>query len=271
MKYLILLFAFFTLHAPLAAVAQGSVLGADVCHLNTACAVGDRTYHVKEPDGWDGITPLPVMLHFHGWARTGALPVQHDRISGHTRRRGVLLIAPNGIAQTWNFRSGSRDVAFADAVLEDVLRRYPVIREQVFVSGYSFGSAMAWRYVCESGDDIAAVFAVSGTLRQSETCAQAPRRVRHVHGLDDTVMDFPMGPGGDVLHPVRLWRDKFDCGEAEDLGAYNIVSWLEFNRFEWDCAGGDVVFDLHDGGHFIPHGWLGRMLDEELGRSPTYP
>ena len=267
MRYVVLLIAFFATQA----AAQGSALGADVCHLDVPCAVGDRSYHAKEPDGWDGASPLPVMLHFHGWQRTGALPVQHDRISGHTRRRGVLLIAPNGLNRTWNFRAGSYDVAFADAVLADVLARYPVDPQRIYVSGYSFGSAMAWRFVCESGDDIAAVFAVSGTLRQDETCAEAPRVVRHVHGTDDTVMDFPYGPGGDVLNPVRLWRDRLDCGDVRDEGPYQIVSWLEFNRFEWDCAQGRVVFDLHPGGHFIPHGWLGRMLDEELGREPTYP
>lgn len=253
------------------ALAQGSVLQGDPCHLNVPCMVGDRSYHVKEPDGWDGVTPLPVMLHFHGWQRTGALPVQHERISGHTRRRGVLLIAPNGLNRTWNFRASSRDVAFADAVLADVLARYPVDESQIFVSGYSFGSAMAWRYVCESGDDVAALFAVSGTLRRQDSCAQSPGVVRHVHGLDDTVMDFPMGPGGDVLHPVRLWRDQFDCGDVVDEGPYQIVDWLAFNRYSWDCDGGQVIFDLHPGGHFIPHGWLGRMLDEELGLEPAYP
>ncbi len=267
MKHLIALLLFFAAQAS----AQGSVLGEDTCHLDVPCVVGDRSYHVKEPDGWDGVTPLPVMMHFHGWARTGALPVQHDRISGHTRRRDVLLIAPNGRNRTWNFRAGSPDVDFADDVLADVIARYPVDEERIFVSGYSFGSAMAWRYVCESGDDIRALLAVSGTLRRQIGCAEAPQVVRHVHGLDDTVMDFPMGPGGDVLHPVRLWREQFECGEARDDGPYQIVSWLSFNRYIWDCPSGQVIFDLHPGGHFIPHGWLGRMLDEELGREPTYP
>jgi len=84
-------------------------------------------------------------------------------------------------------------------------------------------------------------------------------------------MDFPMGPGGDVLHPVRLWRDQFNCGTGTDEGAYQIVSWLSLNRYTWDCDGGRVVFDLHDGGHFIPHGWLGRQLDQALGLEPAYP
>ena len=55
------------------------------CQLDVPCEVGDRSYHVKEPDGWNGETAMPVLIHFHGWQRTGALPVQHQRISGATR------------------------------------------------------------------------------------------------------------------------------------------------------------------------------------------
>jgi len=262
-----LIFALFATHA----AAEGSALPGDPCHIKTPCPLGERSYHVREPDGWDGVSPLPVMLHFHGWARTGALPVAHERISGHTRRRGVLLVAPNGRNKTWRFRRGREDVDFARAVLDDVMARYPVDRDRIFVSGYSFGSAMAWRFVCEDGNDIRALFAVAGTLSQSEKCAEAPAVVRHVHGTADRVMTFPAGPGGDVLHPVRLWRDRLGCGAEQRDGPYGIVSWLSFERYSWTCTQGDVILDLHTGGHFIPHGWLGRQLDEMLGREPTYP
>jgi polyhydroxybutyrate depolymerase len=112
------------------AVAQtrpASVQPGSPCHGQTACDLDGRVYHVKEPDGWDGVTPLPVLLHFHGWARTGAGPVYNGRVSGATRRRGVLLLAPTGINKTWSFRrSESEDVAFANAVIADAASRYPI-------------------------------------------------------------------------------------------------------------------------------------------------
>ena len=70
------------------------------------------------------------------------------RISGATRRRGMLLVAPNGNRKTWNFwDSETDDVPFGTEVLEDVSKNYPIDKERIYVSGYSFGSAMAWRYV----------------------------------------------------------------------------------------------------------------------------
>ena len=234
--------------------------------------LGERSYHVQEPDDWDGVSPLPVLLHFHGWQRQGDLVVRHQRIASATKRRGVLLVAPNGQRKTWDFWGpGRRDVPFAADVLADVKARYPVDESRVFVSGYSYGGAMAWRFVCERGAGVAALLAVSGSIPQTEACAQAPGEVRHVHGLADNVMDFPMGPGGDVTYPVALWRNAFACGQAVQKGPWQARDWLTFERWHWDCAGGQVTLDLHPGGHFIPHGWIAWQLDELLGRPFSYP
>lgn len=247
---------------------------AQPCEGQTPCQLGDRSYHVLPPDNWDGTTKLPVLLHFHGWQRTGALPVNHQRISGHTRRRGVLLIAPNGINKTWDFWAGrSADVDFAALVIEDVARTYPIDRTRIYISGYSYGSAMAWRYACENGQEVAALLAISGTLKQTENCPQQPRNVRHVHGLNDNVLDFPFGPDGDTGNAVALWRNLFNCTDTTKTSQWNARDFLTFTRTTWtDCADGKTVtLDTHPGGHFIPHGWIGWQLDQLMGRTPRYP
>lgn len=264
----VILFLFLALWASTATATDGR------CLAEVPCQLGDRSYHVKEPDDWDGTSPLPVLLHFHGWMREGSLIVKHRRISGATRRRGVLLLAPNGERRTWDFwDSSTEDVAFAAAVIEDAAKRYPIDRSRIYVSGYSYGSAMAWRYVCENGDDVAALLAVAGSIRQDETCPEAPREVRHVHGTSDTVMRFPMGPGGDKTFPVALWRAKFGCGKGRNEGPWQAVDWLTMDRTTWtECGqGARIILDVHSGGHFIPHGWIGWQLDQLMGRTPAYP
>lgn len=273
-RLLLLIFVAFAGPAVSQPTNPNSILPGSPCHGQTPCTLEGRTYHVKEPDGWDGRSPLPVVLHFHGWARTGAIPVYHTRISGATRRRGVLLLAPTGVNKTWDFwRGRSDDVDFAAAVIEDAATRYPIDRSRIYVSGYSFGSAMAWRYVCENGNDVAALIAVAGTLDQREDCPQGPAEVRHVHGLSDTVMDFPMGPGGDTRYPVALWRQQFGCGADDQITAWQVTEHDNFTRHAWEnCATGQKVkLDLHARGHFIPLGWIGRQLDELLGLAPRYP
>ena len=241
-------------------------MAAPDCVDQTPCQLGDRSYHVKVPDDWDGVTPMPVMLHFHGWARQGTLIVKHGRISGATRKRGVLLLAPNGLGKSWDFwNPGSPDTDFAAAVIEDAAKRYPIDRSQIFVSGYSWGSAMAWRYACENGADVRALLAVSGTLDQDETCETMPAEVRHTHGLRDTVLDYPFGPDGDALYPVALWRRTLGCAEPTGTDSYATTDKDQFSRTVWDnCEAGKVVFDQHPRGHFIPRGWFAKQLDELL-------
>ncbi|MHA3915512.1 CE1 family esterase [Halovulum sp. GXIMD14793] len=237
------------------------------CLEQDPCALGDRSYHVKLPDDWDGVSPMPVMLHFHGWGRQGTLIVKHSRISGATRRAGVLLLAPNGLGKSWNFwNGGAQDVAFAEEVLADAAKRWPIDRGRIYVSGYSYGAAMAWRFACQSRVPVAALLAVSGTLRQDEDCA-GPVEVRHVHGLRDTVMDFPIGPGGDVTYPVALWRRENGClGQPDQIADWQVTERDVFTRHVWQrCSSGrEVRLDVHKRGHFIPRGWLKRQLEELL-------
>ena len=135
---------------------------------------------------------------------------------------------------------------------------------------------MAWRVACDRGAalGIRALLGISGTLDQDEECPGAPDEVRHVHGLKDNVLDFPFGPGGDTTYPVMLWRERMSCSEEMDeKGEWSVVPFLTHTRVEWPvCAeGSKVALDVHPGGHFIPHGWIGRQLDELLDREPTYP
>ncbi|MEM7300546.1 MAG: polyhydroxybutyrate depolymerase [Pseudomonadota bacterium] len=239
------------------------------CHEKILCPVGERGYHAKLPDNWDGKSSLPVLLHFHGWARQGTLIVKHGRIAGATRKSGVLLLAPNGLGKSWDFwTADTDDVSFALSVLEDAAKRWPIDKSRIYVSGYSYGSAMAWRFACAEGDRIAALLAVAGTLYdQNEDCKTGPVHVRHVHGTNDTVMDFPFGRGGDVKHPVALWRTKNGCMEQPDsVTTWNATKRLSFDRYEWrNCASGkSVTLDVHPRGHFIPRGWIQKQLDQLL-------
>lgn len=249
-----------------------SVLPGKPCHGQTPCLLDGREYHVKEPDGWDGVTPLPVLLHFHGWARTGALPVNHGRISGATRRRGVLLLAPTGVGRTWSFRrEGSADIAFANAVLADAAKRYPIDRDNVFVSGYSYGGLMAWRYACESGNGVRAVLSISAALGLRGNCAEAPAEFRVVYGLTDNVLPFPFGPEGETTWPVMFWRNHYGCNDAAPDAAYSITGQRTFTRAVWACGDRSVTLDVHPGGHLIPRGWIGHQLDDLLDRDHSYP
>ena len=246
-------------------IANVSTANASDCTGNTPCPIGDRSYHVLPPDNWDGKSELPALLYFHGWGRQGPVPVNHKHIGAATRNNGVLLIAPNGLGKSWGFwQAGSRDTDFAKAVLNDVSKHYPIDQSRIMVSGYSWGASMAWRFACEAGDQVSTLLSISGTLYdQNETCSTGPVDVRHVHGLKDTVMDFPFGPNGEETGPVWLWLNTNGCGKTPD----NTSNWKTeqaFTHFDWGpCKSGkSVTLDIHKGGHWIAKGWLSRQLKD---------
>lgn len=239
------------------------------CTGTEECRLGDRGYHVLEPEGWDGRSPLPVMLHFHGWGRQGQVPIQSPRTGRAAAAAGVLFVAPDGLERTWDFRrAGSRDTDFARAVLAEVAARYPVAGQPLIVSGYSWGALMAARFACDGGARIDALLLVSGAFPPGTDCAAAPPlRVSHVHGTTDTVLDFPYGPGGDETQAVALWKGLMGCGAESRRHDWKSVEWLTQERHEWDCARGLVTMDVHSASHLIPRNWVARLLGEVLGRS----
>ena len=125
---------------------------------------------------------------------------------------------------------------------------------------------MAWRFSCEAGDQVTVLLGISGTFYdQSENCETGPVEVRHVHGLKDTVMDFPFGPNGEETGPVRMWQRINGCSpEPGEVSKWQTSQ--TYTRYQWhECSSGKtVLLDVHKGGHWIARGWLARQLDELL-------
>lgn len=238
------------------------------CELDVPCQLGNRSFHVRAPDDWNGKTPLPVLIHFHGWGRQGKLIMNHGRIAGATRKLGVLLIAPNGRGRSWNFwTADTDDVEFTTKVLEEAATRWPIDRAKVFVSGYSYGSAMAWRYACAEPERINTLLAVSGSIPDQEERCAGPVNIRHVHGTSDTVMDYPFGVDGEVEGAVQLWRSINNCdAQADEQLSWQAVKILSFTRLRWNkCQSGKTVtLDVHKRGHFIPRFWIEKQLKDLL-------
>ena len=238
------------------------------CELDVPCQLGSRSFHVRPPDNWDGKSPLPVLIHFHGWGRQGKLIMNHGRIAGATRKLGVLLIAPNGQGRSWNFWSAdTNDIEFTSKVLEEAANRWPIDRTKIFVSGYSYGSAMAWRYACAEPDKINTLLAVSGSIPDQDEQCEGPVNIRHVHGTSDTVMDYPFGARGEIEGAVQLWRSINNCDiESVEKHSWQAVKILPFTRLKWNkCQSGKtVILDVHKRGHFIPRFWIEHQLKDLL-------
>lgn len=230
----------------------------------TAFDVDDRRYHVRTPAKWDGQTPLPVLLHFHGWGRNGEQVTRNKRVYGAADAHQMLLVAPDARGRSFDFWApDSADLPFIDALTLDVAERFPILDEQIYVSGFSWGGAMAWRLACARGDRYRTYLPIAGHLysQENEECDAGPIDIVHVHGLKDTVVDPVPGTAEEPWRAVSLWHEINQC----DAAAEQRAEWNTYDCAEWSCDSGKLTrVCLHPRGHAIPKDWLSLILADLL-------
>src|SRR5262249_2397409 len=117
-----------------------------------------RPYQVDVPDGWKNDTPLPLIVLLHGYGATGILQFAYFCFTDLKNSRQVIIAYPDGTIDStgnnfWNAtdaccdfnHTGVDDVAYLDAVLDDVEAHYKVDTKHVYFVGHSNGGFMAHR------------------------------------------------------------------------------------------------------------------------------
>ncbi|MDK3257912.1 alpha/beta hydrolase [Blastococcus capsensis] len=169
--------------------------------------------------------PRPLLVFFHG---AGGNPAQSLAALGRTvTDRGVLVLAPQSGAATWDLLAGrlGRDVAVLDAALAQVTERVPV--SGCGIGGFSDGASYALSLGPANGDLFDGVLAFSPGFASPPATVGRPR-LWITHGTGDRVL------------PV----DR--CGRR--LAA------------AFGDAGYDVSYDEFDGGHVVrPEGVVAAL------------
>jgi polyhydroxybutyrate depolymerase len=202
------------------------------CGPDTDCIVAGGTYRVRPPAGWDGRSPLPAAVFFHGWQDSAAGVMADARLGQALSDKGVLLAAPNGIKGDWAFPGlppvpgmpvpRRDDVAFVDAVLADLQDRFPIDRARLWATGFSIGGSMVWYEACERGHAFAAFAPIAGAFWKPmpTRCPSGPVNLSHIHGLTDAMVPLEgrePEPGfvqGDVFAAMALLRETDGCSSA---------------------------------------------------------
>lgn len=169
-----------------------------------------REYLLHVPSALLPSTPLVIVLH--GYKGTAESMEQYSGFSTVADREGFLVVYPQALGEmaAWNLNVGQNpDVAFLNAVMDDVFALCGDDPARVYVAGLSRGGGMANRMACDDAPRIAAVAAVSGAFYRHLECAPArPVPVMAIHGLKDTVVPFEGRPDSpSTLHATPRLRD----------------------------------------------------------------
>ena len=242
------------------------------CGVGAACHLAAGTYRVMPPPGWDGHTPLPATIHFHGAGGSAAEGMADDQLRADAAAAGVLLILPDGLERGWAFsggwRAGRDDIAFTRAILADIRARWPIDEGLLFASGFSIGGSMVWHLACQAGLFRAHVAVAGGWWEPLPSdCPAGPTHLLHIHGLADAT--FPLEGRslrqgrfvqGNLFAGLATLRDLDGCRRdperIEQHGAFTLRAW------DASCRSGHrLAMALHPGGHSLPEGWMALALD----------
>jgi polyhydroxybutyrate depolymerase len=204
---------------------------------------------------YDGSRPFPLVVVLHGFGSTGFTADAYFGLSQLSDRRDFLVAYPDGTRgadgksfwDAWDAccNRGNPpvdDVAYLNAVVDDMAARYRVDDKRVYLVGHSNGGYMAHRLACSSAARFAAIMSLAGSVDPDPSeCAPADGiAVLQIHGdQDDAVLyaDNARHPGAREL--VRRWAGHNGCAAQATAG--------ESLDLDSAVAGAETLVERHGG------------------------
>ncbi len=215
---------------------------------------------------------LPVVLGFHGFGGTT------DDFEGDTGlvatgdAEGFVTVFPAALGNPsrWDVRDPeSPDLAFVDALLDDLEARICIDRNRIYATGFSQGATMASAVGCSRPDRFAAIAPVAGTYGPMwrDICAGEPVPVIGFHGVLDPVVPYHGGTdaGGRPVIGADQWATEWADMNACMAGPEAQPSIGDVQPLFWTGCTAAVEFYRVTG---AGHSWPGGPHDDpEMGGS----
>ncbi|MFC5749599.1 alpha/beta hydrolase family esterase [Actinomadura rugatobispora] len=163
----------------------------------------EREYLLHVPPGRTR-TPKPLVIALHGGLDDMHYIRRQSGLDTVADGNGFLVAYPNGFVRTWNAggccwfarMAGIDDVGFLDRLISTLVREGLADPRRIYLTGFSNGGGMAYRYACERSSRVAAVGVVSGSLAV-ECAPRRPVSVIAFHGTADFSVPFLGGGNQD--------------------------------------------------------------------------
>ncbi|MEM7144527.1 MAG: PHB depolymerase family esterase [Verrucomicrobiota bacterium] len=200
-------------------------------------SVGDleRSYLLHLPAGNAATAeePLPLVIVYHGGGGNADSMFRLSGLNDKADEAGFIVAYPNGTGRienklTWNggmccgyaMHNEIDDVAFTNALIDELIKTQHVDPKRVYATGMSNGGIVSYYVANHLADRIAAIAPVAGTMG-TETCEPSrPVPVMHFHGTDDQFLDYNGGPGPESIaqsdfysvdHTIENWIKANHC------------------------------------------------------------
>ena len=217
----------------------------------TTCSLNiegtERTYYVQLPSSYDASTPHRLIFQFHPWGGSADQALTMYQLNA--KIPDAIYVTPQGLdaggsGPGWA-NTGGEDIAFTQAMVEDVQSKYCVDNDRIFSTGFSYGGMMSFAIGCEMSDVFRAIAPMSGSLYSDFNCQGTGPAIAMwgSHGISDTVV--PLDDGRAALAKIL---QQNHCGtETTPVDPSPCV------MYEGCDPGYEVTWCEWDGPHGIPN------------------
>jgi len=204
--------------------------------------------------------PKPVLLAFHGLGGNAADMRLMSGLAEAGREAGFTVAFPEAAQEAnrgWSAGCagcttgdvlGIDDVAYVDALLNDLATRTSIDRSRVYAAGFSMGAWFTYTLACHRSDIVRAIVAVGGLMPRpvAELCAPtAPVGVLVIFGDHDPTQPIAGKPGPFGLlgadSSAIFWSNFAHCrvNSADEPRLYGRTEVSIMQRTE--CDGGVTI------------------------------
>ena len=248
----------------------------------------ERTYRVSRPSSRG---PRPTILVLHGSMANAQMAAFGMGFEALVEREQLVTVYPDAVAGQWNDGHAPSaawggkprdDVEFLRALVVHLVRTGVSDPHRIYVTGFSSGGMMAFRLMCETPENFAAIAPIAATLPAElvPSCKPAPTPTLMINGTADLLVPFGgrrfssgrgRMPSNDetisFLRKVNGCADSVKLDRLPDVDGNDgsnvvIASWTNCSS-----AAPVVLYRVEGGGHRIPTRGEGLpFLDMVLGK-----
>ena len=264
-----------------------------------------RRYTVHVPPGYDGKKPLPVVVMLHGGGGMSKGAAEETGWDVKADKENFLAVFPNALArdpekpgsfarnpQLWNggsdrFYPGQKapdDVAFLNTLLDELCAKFSVDARRIFVTGFSNGASMTFRFGAAEAKRIAAIAPAAGACWLEPLKVERPVAMCYLTGradplnlLDGGIPKMAFGastremrakPKPPVRDSILKWAKAIGCPAV--AAKTNETNGVRIETFGPGRGDSEIVFvTVADQGHtwaggksLLPERWVGKTTDK---------
>jgi polyhydroxybutyrate depolymerase len=239
----------------------------------------DRAYILHIPPQYDGVTPLPLVLNFHGFGSNARNQAAYSRLPQKADEASFIVVSPDGAGTPpqWNnaqSAAGVDDVAFIGDLLDHLEATLCIDPERVYAAGISNGAAFSSRLACNMPDRIAGIALIAALIYPIVCDSDTPVPVIAFHGTADACVPYDggltaCGRGALPVQPVETYAESWARHNGCNLEPARspVTEHVRATAYS-ECTGevAVVLYTVEGGGHTWPGSIdvprLGPVTDE---------